>query len=73
LPAALLTVVFCYQPTVFAGAPEWVEVRSPNFSVVTDAGERQGREVAMRFEQMRAAFGTLMTKAKPFAPRRTSS
>jgi hypothetical protein len=48
-------------------------VRSPNFSVVTDAGERQGREVAMRFEQMRAAFGTLMTKAKPFAPRRTSS
>jgi kynureninase len=40
-----------------------VEVRSPNFSVVTDAGEKRGREVAMRFEQMRAVFGALMTKA----------
>ena len=38
-------------------------MRSPNFSVVTDAGEKRGREVAMRFEQMRAVFGALMTKA----------
>src|SRR3984957_10617930 len=40
-----------------------MEVRSPHFSVVTDAGEKRGREVAMRFEQMRAVFGALMTKA----------
>jgi tetratricopeptide (TPR) repeat protein len=46
-----------------AGEPQWVEVRSPNFSVITDAGERHGRDVALRFEQMRSAFGTLMTKA----------
>jgi len=50
-------------PSVRAGEPQWVEVRSPNFSVVTDAGERRGRDVALRFEQMRSAFGTLMTKA----------
>jgi tetratricopeptide (TPR) repeat protein len=45
-----------------------VEVRSPNFSVVTDAGERRGREVAMRFEQMRAVFSALITKANVNLP-----
>lgn len=39
----------------FGGEQEWVEVHSPNFSVVTDAGEKKGRQVAMRFEQMRAS------------------
>jgi tetratricopeptide (TPR) repeat protein len=64
LPAMLLAVIFCDGPTVFAGESEWVEVRSPNFSVVTDAGEKRGRDVAMRFEQMRAVFGALMTKER---------
>src|SRR6202522_1471697 len=53
---------------LFAGEPQWVEVRSPNFSVVTDAGEKRGREVAMRFEQMRAVFGALMTNSKVNLP-----
>jgi tetratricopeptide (TPR) repeat protein len=47
----------------FAGDAQWVEVRSPNFSVITDAGDKRGREVALHFEQMRSVFGTLMTKA----------
>ena len=41
---------------------QWVEVRSPHFTVVTDAGEKRGREVATRFEQMRTAFGVLFQK-----------
>src|SRR5450755_4232228 len=45
----------------FAGDPQWVEVRSPNFSVITDAGGRRGRDVALHFEQMRSLFGKLMT------------
>lgn len=49
--------------SVFAGESQWVEVRSPHFSVVTDGGEKRGREVAVRFEQMRAVFGALMEKA----------
>jgi len=60
---AALLVSLCCAPAVLAGDPQWVEVRSPNFSVITDAGEKRGREVAMRFEQMRAVFGALMTKA----------
>ena len=47
----------------FAADPQWVEVRSPNFSVITDAGEKRGRDVALHFEQMRSVFGTLMVKA----------
>jgi len=60
--AFLFAVTFCSVPAVFAGEPQWVEVRSPNFSVVTDAGEKRGREIATRFEQMRGVFGALMTK-----------
>jgi tetratricopeptide (TPR) repeat protein len=62
--AAALALTICGTPRLFAGEQQWLEVRSPNFSVVTDAGEKRGREVAVRFEQMRAVFGTLMTKAK---------
>ena len=64
----LLAVIVCSLSAVFAGEPQWVEVRSPNFSVITDAGEKRGREVALRFEQMRSVFGTLMTKAKVSLP-----
>src|SRR5438105_3680636 len=45
-----------------AGADTWFEVRSPHFTVVTDAGEKRGREVAMRLEQMRAAFGVIVNR-----------
>jgi tetratricopeptide (TPR) repeat protein len=48
----------------FAADPQWVEIKSPNFSVITDAGDKRGREVALHFEQMRFVFGTLMTKAQ---------
>src|SRR5271165_5645180 len=68
LPAFVLVVFVCCVPTVFAGEPQWVEVRSPNFSVVTDAGEKRGREVAMRFEQMRGVFGALVTKVNVNIP-----
>jgi tetratricopeptide (TPR) repeat protein len=52
----------------WAGDAQWVEVKSPHFSVVTDAGEKRGREVAVRFEQMRAVFGTLLVKTNVNLP-----
>ncbi len=49
----------------FAGdEPKWVEVHSAHFSVLTDAGDKHGREVALRMEQMRAVFGQLLLKDK---------
>ena len=65
---ALPLLVVANPSPLRASEPEWVEVHSPNFSVITDAGEKRGREAAMRFEQMRAVFGTLMTQAKVSLP-----
>src|SRR5271168_809845 len=42
----------------------WLEIHSTHFTVITDAGEKKGREVALRFEQMRAFFATLLMKER---------
>lgn len=47
-----------------AAEPPWLEVHSTHFTVITDAGEKKGREVALRFEQMRAVFALLLTKER---------
>jgi tetratricopeptide (TPR) repeat protein len=44
--------------------PKWMEVHTAHFSVITDAGDKRGREVALRMEQMRAVFGQLLLKDK---------
>ncbi len=54
-------LVLAIAPHTYASA-QWVQVRSPHFTVVTDAGEARGREVAGHFEQMRSVFGVFMSK-----------
>jgi tetratricopeptide (TPR) repeat protein len=44
--------------------PKWIEVHTAHFSVITDAGDKRGREVALRMEQMRNVFGQLLLKDK---------
>ena len=39
-----------------------MEIHSPHFTVITDAGANNGREVALRFEQMRAVFGGILNR-----------
>jgi tetratricopeptide (TPR) repeat protein len=51
-----------------AGKPEWVEVRSKHFSVITDDGEKSGKGVALRFEQMRSGFASVFQKANVNIP-----
>jgi tetratricopeptide (TPR) repeat protein len=51
-------------PAVLAAEPPWTEIHGQHFSVITDAGEKRGREVALRLEQMRALFGTMLMKAR---------
>src|ERR1700681_2042736 len=68
--AAILLAMFIVQNSVapnlaFAKAkdePKWIEVHTAHFSVLTDAGDKRGREVALRMEQMRAVFGQLLLK-----------
>jgi tetratricopeptide (TPR) repeat protein len=67
---AFAVVLFVGVGTIaaYGGQAPWVEVRSPDFSVITDSGEKDGREVALHFEQMRSVFGSLMTRAKVNLP-----
>jgi TPR repeat protein len=39
-----------------AEGPRWIEVKSPNFVVISDAKESEARRVAFQFEQIRALF-----------------
>src|SRR5258708_22760312 len=43
---------------------KWIEVHTAHFNVLTDAGEKRGREVALRMEQMRTLFGQLLLRDK---------
>ena len=46
-----------------ASAQDWIEIRSPHFTVVSNAGDRQARAVAWQFEQIRQ----VVTKLWPWA------
>ncbi len=50
-----ITILFAC-PVSGANHDKWVEVRSPNFIVISNAGEKQARKTAIRFEQIRAVF-----------------
>src|SRR5580693_10636462 len=50
-------------PRAGAKHETWFEARSPNFIVVSNAGEKQARKTAIRFEQIRAVFRQSMTVA----------
>ena len=60
-PLLLSALTLSVIPTS-AAEPPWLAIRSSHFTVITDAGEKKGREVAFRFEQMRAVFSNLLTK-----------
>jgi len=55
----LLPFLFCI---LLLGAPAagskdtWIEVRSPNFTLISNAGEKEARKIADQFEQFREVF-----------------
>ena len=55
-----LACILSATPAFAAEQPQWLRISSDHFIVYTDAGEKRGHEVAARFEQMRAMYGTLM-------------
>jgi tetratricopeptide (TPR) repeat protein len=62
-----LLALFLLMSQAFA-QKQWVEVRSPHFTVMTDGGDKQAKEIALRFEQMRAVFGTLFHRTRVNLP-----
>jgi tetratricopeptide (TPR) repeat protein len=57
-------LILCAYPAIASAGPpsdpnqNWIEIRSPHFTVATNASEKEGRRVAGQFEQMRAMFHT---------------
>ena len=66
LAASLLLLTVSH--TSHAAEPQWQEYRSAHFTVVTDAGDKKGREIVLRFEQMRAVFAELLARKKVVMP-----
>lgn len=54
--AAAFICAFALFPAAGSEGPRWLKIQSPNFELFTTAGERNGREVARHFEQVRAFF-----------------
>ena len=46
-------------PLPAAAGDDWIELRTPSFVTLTNAGERKGREIALGFERFRAAMQML--------------
>lgn len=67
LPAILIGLFLCASAPAAEQSP-WIEIHSTHFTVITDAGEKKGKEVALRFEQMRAIFATLLMKERLSEP-----
>jgi tetratricopeptide (TPR) repeat protein len=63
-----LSLILLSRSLALGAEPQWLEARSAHFTVVTDAGEKKAREVALRFEQMRAVFGQLLIRKKLVMP-----
>ena len=53
---------FPQAPPLPTDEPKWHEVHTAHFYVFTDAGDKRGREVALRMEQMRTLFGQLLLR-----------
>ena len=67
LYASLLAVALLPRNAA-AAEPHWIRLDSTHFSVLTDADEKKGREVIVRFEQMRAVFAQLLYKSRVNMP-----
>lgn len=63
LSSAFVTL-FLIASAAAAPTGKWIEVRSPNFIVVSNAGEGQARKIDLQFEQIRALFRDSLSYAK---------
>jgi len=62
IPLLLAVLIAFSCISTRAAEPPWLEIHSPHFTVITDAGEKKGREIALRFEQMRGVFAILLSR-----------
>ncbi|MGB7436540.1 MAG: DUF1570 domain-containing protein [Candidatus Acidiferrum sp.] len=61
---AFAFLVLLGLPTAISSKDAWIEVQSPNFTVISNAGEKEARKVADQFEQFRAVFHNTFPKLR---------
>jgi hypothetical protein len=61
---ALATLVLVGVPADIRAADSWIEMKSKNFTAISNAGERSTRNLLWQLEQMRAAMTTLWSWAR---------
>ena len=59
LIAAAVIVTLATSETTLAKS-KWVEVRTPNFVVVSNAGEKRARKVGLQLERFKAAHDSVL-------------
>jgi len=64
----LASVLLVGVPNGDAAAPRWVEVRSPHFIVLSDAGEGLATHTARQFERFRSALSGTLPWARRLDP-----
>lgn len=69
LACRFLVCLLLALPATLAASEKWIEVTSPNFRVISNGSERQARDVAMGFEQMRAVFPKVLLNIKTETPK----
>ena len=63
----MIALAFFFMPWVYANSDtrdSWLEVRSPDFIVCSNAGEKKAREVAREFEAIRSAYHQALPKLR---------
>ena len=60
--ACLAAALFSASPA--AAADKWIEVKSPHFTVTSNASQGEATTIAWEFEQIRSAISTLWTWAR---------
>lgn len=69
-PALLTGIVLLGTASAWVLPDEqWTEIQSSHFSVLTDGGEKAGRDLGQQFEQMRSVFAQLFgTQVRQLVP-----
>ena len=60
---SLVLLVIVFRASAAAAGDPWIEITSAHFTLLTDAGEKEGRRTLDQFERMRWVFHTLFPLA----------
>jgi tetratricopeptide (TPR) repeat protein len=64
VPWLIALLIVGARPLAAASKDTWIEIRSPNFTVISNGGEKEARKIADQFEQFREVFHNSFPKLR---------